>query len=181
MRRLLLTASIALPLLLCACASNPYGYAPQYVPLSAEEPYLEKGLDQSYEDVRRDPAGHQQELIAWFGVVDDVQKTGADGQVKVALTLHFHQARHLCTDQFDSSCRVTISEKAGGPFSALLQLRPEDREGRDRVYAGSLLKVYGHVTTDYDDRGGPILKADYYRHWPHGTYVTTLNATKMRR
>jgi hypothetical protein len=35
--------------------------------------------------------------------------------------------------------------------------------------------------TEYDDRGGPILKADYYRYWPVGTYVTTGNANAMRR
>lgn len=180
MRRLLSTSSIALPLLL-ACSSNPYGYAPQYAPLSQEEPYLEKGVDQSYEEVRRDPSSHRQELIAWFGVVEDVQQLGSSEQVRVALGLHFHQERHLCIDQFDSSCRVTISDKAGGPFSAILRLKPEDREGRDRVYGGSLLKIYGHVTTDYDDRGGPIIKADYYRHWPRGTYVTTRRAVNMRR
>jgi hypothetical protein len=180
MRCLLLSLLLALTLL-SACGGNPYGYAPQYLPLSEEEPYLEKGLEQSYEEVRRDPSGHQQELVAWFGLVDDVQKVGAKGEVRVAMTLHFHQDRHLCTDQFDGSCRVTISDKAGGPFSALIMLKPSEREGRDRVYAGSLLKIYGHVTTEYDDRGGPILKADYYRHWPHGTYVTTIRATNMRR
>jgi hypothetical protein len=180
MRRLCLPTLIALPWLL-ACSSNPYGYAPQYAPLSQEEPYLEKGIDQSYEEVRRDPSSHQRELIAWFGVVDDVQPPAASPTVRVAMSLHFHQERHLCTDQFDSSCRVTISDKAGGPFSATLTLKPEDREGRDRVYAGSLLKIYGHATTDYDDRGGPIIKVDYYRHWPRGTYVTTRRAVNMRR
>ena len=53
--------------------------------------------------------------------------------------------------------------------------------GRDRVYAGSLLKVYGHVTTDYDDRGGPIVKTEYYRHWPRNTYVSSSHAVNMRR
>jgi len=177
MRRLQLCA---LPLLLCACSSNPYGYGPVYVPTSEESSYLEKGVDPGYEEVRRDPSSHQQELIAWFGVVEDVQPAAA-GQTRVVMTLHFHQERHLCSDQFDSSCRVTISDKAGGPFSALLTLRSEDREGRDRLYAGSLLKVYGHVMTEYDDRGGPIIRADYYRHWPRGAYVTTLRAGNMRR
>lgn len=172
---LLLTA------LLAACGGNPYGYAPEYAPLSDEEPHYERGLALSYEDVRRDPVGHQAQDLAWFGVVQAVKPVGASGQVQVALDLRFHQPRHLCTDQFDDSCRVTISDKAGGPFSALVTLRPEDREGRDRVYAGSLLKIYGRVTTDYDDRGGPIVKADYYRHWPRGQYVTTRRAVNMRR
>ena len=101
--------------------------------------------------------------------------------MKVALQLHFHQARHLCGDQFDSSCRVTVSEKGGGPWTAVLTLHPEDREGRDKLGPGSLLKVYGHVTTEYDDRGGPIVNADYYRHWPFGKYVNTARAGNMRR
>lgn len=176
-----LATSIPALCLLVACGGNPYGYAPEYVPLSEEEPYNEKGLELSYEEVRRDPLGHQNKLLAWFGVVTDVQKVGDSGQVRVAMTLRFHQDRHLCSDQFDSSCRVTISDKEGGPFSALLTLRPDEREGKDRVYGGSLLKVYGHATTEYDDRGGPILKVDYHRHWPLGTYVNTRRSHNMRR
>ena len=166
--------------LVCACGGNQYGHGPEYAPLSDEDPYYEKGVELSYEEVRRDPMGNQAQTIAWFGVVTDVQPSGS-GASRVALDLRFHQPRHLCTDQFDDSCRVTISDKAGGPFTALLTLRPEDREGRDRVYTGSLLKVYGHVTTDYDDRGGPIVKVDYYRHWPRATYVSSSNAVNMRR
>jgi len=181
-RPLLLPFALPLFSLLCsACGSNPYGYAPTYQTLSEEGQFIEKGIDPSYEEVRRDPSSHQQELIAWFGVVDDIKVDAKSGEARAALTLHFHQDRHLCSDQFDSSCRVTISDKAGGPFSALLTLKGEDREGRDRLYTGSLVKVYGHVTTDYDDRGGPILKVDYYRHWPRGTFVTTMRANNMRR
>jgi hypothetical protein len=175
----ILTATLALFLL--ACGGNPYGYAPEYVPLSDEEAYSEKGLELSYEEVRRDPMSHATELVAWFGIVDNVQKLGKTGEVRLALTLRFHQARHLCTDQFDSSCRVTISDKESGPFSALLTLRPEDQGGRDGVHAGSLVKVYGHVTPDYDDRGGPILKGDYYRQWGLGNFVTTGRAGNMKR
>jgi hypothetical protein len=175
------TFALLLATMLCACGGNPYGYAPQYAPLSEEEPYFEQGVALSYEEVRRDPIGHQDQTLAWFGVVEDVKPAGNSGQVRVALGLRFHQPRHLCSDQFDSSCRVTISDKVGGPFSALVTLRPDDRAGRDRVYAGSLLKVYGKVTSEYDDRGGPIIETAYYRHWPLGTYVNTRRATNMRR
>jgi hypothetical protein len=163
------------------CGGNPYGYAPEYVPLSEEEPYGERGLALAYEDVRRDPLKYKDKLVAWFGVVKDVQPVPGEDQVRVALDLRFHQERHLCTDQFDDSCRVTISEKEGGPFSAVVTLRSEDREGRDRVTSGSLLKVYGKPLADYDDRGGPLLATEYYRHWPLGTYVNTARATNMRR
>lgn len=178
--------SLPLPsiaLVLAACASNPYGYAPEYVPLSDEESYYERAIDQSYEDVRRDPSSFAGETVSWFGVVDEVRPMGGHGagQAAIALTLRFHQPRHLCTDQFDSSCRVTISEKEGGPFSVLLTLREEDLAGTYRVYAGSLLRVYGKPIADYDERGGPILKVEYYRHWPRGTYVTTGRRVNMRR
>jgi hypothetical protein len=175
-----LIALIALGSVL-GCGANPYGYAPTYEALSDEEPYMERGIEQSYEEVRRDPSTHQSELLAWFGVVDDVKAVPGSNQVLVSMSLHFHQDRHLCTDQFDDSCRVTISEKTGGPFSALLVLNPDDKSGRDRLYGGSLVKVYGHVTPEYDERGGPIVKADYYRHWPRGNYVTTTRASNMRR
>jgi hypothetical protein len=177
--RLLIALVALMPLY--GCGANSYGYAPQYEPLSDEEPFIERGVEQSYEEIRRDPSNHQQDLLAWFGVVDDVTKVAGSNQSRVAMSLHFHQDRHLCTDQFDSSCRVTISDKAGGPFSGVMVLRPDDQDGRDRVYAGSLVKIYGHVTPEYDERGGPIIKVDYYRHWPRGTYVTTRRAGNMRR
>jgi hypothetical protein len=171
----------ALAVCSAGCASNPYGYAPEYVPLSEEESYFERGDALSYEEVRRDPTAYEQETVGWFGVVEEMTPIGADGQVRVALNQHFHQERHLCTDQFDSSCRVTISEKSGGPFSALLTLRPEDRSDRDRVYVGSMLKIYGKPIPDYDERGGPVIKTQYYRHWPLGTYVTTGRRVNRRR
>lgn len=167
-------------MLAVGCVSNPYGFAPQYVPNSDEEPLMERAVEPSYEEVRRDPANYQQALVAWFGVVEQVHPAKG-AEVRVTLNQHFHQDRHLCTDQFASSCRVTISEREGGPFSVLLTLQPEDREGRNRLYAGSLLKVYAHPKTDYDERGGPILRAEYYRHWPRGTYVTTRRSVNMRR
>jgi hypothetical protein len=166
---------------LLGCGGNPYGYAPEYVPLSDEEAYDERGLAHGYEDVRRDPVKYKDKLIAWFGVVQDVQPVPGKDQVKVAMELRFHQERHLCSDQFDDSCRVTISEKPGGPFSAIISLRPDDRAGRDRVHSGSLLKIYGKALPDYDERGGPLLATDYYRHWPLGTYVNTARSANMRR
>lgn len=180
MRRVTRTFYLSL-LWLAACASNPYGYAPEYVPLSDEESYAETAVEQSYEDVRRDPSSYDKTLVSWFGIVERVAPIGKSGEMRVSLNLRFHQPRHLCTDQFDSSCRVTISEKEGGPFSALLTLRPEDQSGKDRVYTGSLVRVYGRAVPDYDERGGPILKAEYYRHWPRATYVTTGRRVNMRR
>ena len=103
-----LPALLVLVLVLVACGSNPYGYAPEYAPLSEEEVPLEQGIQMSYEDVRRDPLIHADKLVAWFGVVTGVEKADG-GKVMVAMNLRFHQPRHLCSDHLDSSCRVTIS------------------------------------------------------------------------
>ncbi len=37
------------------------------------------------------------------------------------------------------------------------------------------------VQGEYDDQGGPVLQAQYYRHWPRGEYVTTANVGALRR
>jgi hypothetical protein len=166
---------------LCACASDPYGYAPQYLPSSEEKPFVEGAVEPSYEEVRRDPAAYQGQRIAWFGIVAEASSVDPSGETRLTLTHRFHQPRHLCADQFDSSCRVTISAREGGPFTALVHLRPEDASGRNRLYTGSLVKMYGRVTNDYDARGGPVFRIEYYRHWPRGTYVTTNRANNMRR
>ena len=169
-------------ILLVACGGNRYGYAPEYAPYGDEDDYYEQARDLPYEDVRRNPAEVQNVLIGWFGLVREVTPVqGTAGRVRVRMDLRFHQPRHLCSGEFDDSCRVTISQKSGGPFTVIMDLAPEDRAGRDRVWAGSLLKVYGHALTEFDEDGGPVLQAKHYRHWPSGTYVTTGGAATMRR
>jgi hypothetical protein len=167
---------------LVACGGgNQYGYAREYVPLSDEEAFIEKTVDENYEDVRRDPESFRATLISWFGVVTKVTPEQSTGTVKVAMELRFHQERHLCADQFESSCKVTVSERSGGPFTAILKLRSEDVGGEKRLYDGSLVRVYGKPNGDLDDRGGPVLIGSYYRHWPRNTFVTTALHNSMRR
>ena len=166
--------------LLAACGGGNYGYGREYVPTGDEEPYYERARDVSYEEVRRDPKAFEGSALGWFGVVS-AAKREPDGAVLVALDLRYHQQRHLCSDQLESSCRVTISERPGGPFSTTLRLRPEDTTGPERLNVGSLVKVYGSPTGEFDDRGGPLIKTAFYRQWPHGTYVTTSGAVNMRR
>jgi hypothetical protein len=161
-------------------ASNPYSFGREYAPADEEEPYYERAVDVSYEEVRRDPQAFSGRLVGWFGVVSGVKRLPS-GELALALELRFHQPRHLCNDQFESSCRVTISERAGGPFSTTIRLRSEDSSGPERLNVGSLVKVYGSPTGDFDDRGGPILKTQWYRQWPHGAYVSTAGQGAMRR
>ncbi len=168
-------------LMLGACAgTDPYGHGREYVAADGEDSYLEKAHDVSYEDVRRDPLSFKTQLIGWFGSVTAIDKD-KDGAVKVALDLRFHQPRHLCSDQFESSCHVTISERAGGPFTTTLKLKPRDAQGEDKLNVGSLVKIYGTPSGEFDDRGGPIIDTQWYRQWPHGAFVTTSGHVTMLR
>lgn len=163
-----------------ACAPHPYGYARTYEPLKAEEDLYEKAQSPPYEEVLRDPVRYGQEPIGWFAVVESVGSTDG-GKTQLVLGRRIHQARHLCAERSESSCRVTVSERSTGRFRVALALRPEDRQGKDRVWEGSLLRVYGTTEAEYDEDGQPILDVQYYRHWPHGTYVTTAARSSMRR
>jgi hypothetical protein len=164
----------------CAGAGR-YGYARSYVPLDAEAPWLARANSEAvYDEVRRMPEQFQGQTLSFFGVVTGVQSS-REGD-RVSLQVRTHQARHLCHDETESSCRVTVSERDGGPFTALLVLRPEDVTGENRVQVYSLLRVYGTlVPGQYDDQGGPVLRGEFYRHWPRGEYVTTAAASAMRR
>jgi hypothetical protein len=107
---------------IAGCGGNPYGYGRTYSPLDAEEPYYERAIEVSYEEVRRDPTSFKDRMVGWFGVVKSAKRLPS-GEVMLGLDLRFHQPRHLCTDQFESSCKVTISDRDGGPFSTVLRLR----------------------------------------------------------
>jgi hypothetical protein len=167
-------------LLLAACGGGQYGFARTYEPTSEESPFLERVAPVSYEEVRRDPAQFRSSTVGWFGVVTAVQHDG--NRARVALTHRIHQDRHLCNDETAGSCRVTVSDRRSGPFTAIVELvDEEDREGQLRVWVGSLLKVYGSPNGEFDDQGGPVITAQHYRHWPRGYYVTTAARGTMRQ
>lgn len=157
-----------------------YGYARTYVPLDDERAFSERAEETVYDEVRRAPESYQNQTLSWFGVVTGVELSG--GTARVAMQLRAHQERHLCEDESESTCRVTVSARDGGPFTALVALRPDDAAGENRVQPNSLLRVYGRlVAGEYDAQGGPVLRAAYYRHWPRGEYVTTAASANFRR
>jgi len=186
----------ALPLLaglfaLSGCGAGPYGFSKTYTPLDDEESFDEKGTEFVYEEVNGDPAAFDGKLIAWFGVVEKVTLVD-DGRHDIQLSQRRHQPRHLCDSDADDSCRVTVHFTSAGGFTAFVRLRPEDTTpGLDKVQPGSLLRVFGKVrcrlnddeqkVCDYDDRGGIILDADYYRQWPARYFVTTRAAAELRQ
>lgn len=174
-------SGLAVAAILGCGGAGRYGYARTYSPLDAEASWVERANnDAVYDEIRRTPAQFQGQTLSLFGVVTGVEST-REGQ-RVALQVRTHQERHLCQEETEASCRVTVSERDGGPFTATLTLRPEDLQGENRVQVYSLLRVFGSVVAgQYDDRGGPVIRADYYRHWPRGEYVTTAAASAMRR
>ncbi len=168
---------------IAGCGGNRYNFSRSYSAHGDEGPYLERAVELSYEDVRRFPDRHAESLIGWFGTVTHIEQLdAATGEARLTLEYRTHQERHLCSDERDGSCRVTVSQRAIGPFQALVTVRREDlQDGEDRLWTGSLLKVYGHVTDAGTEESGPIIQVDYYRHFPHGTFVTTAAAGSMRR
>lgn len=179
----MLVATAALAFGAGACGGGGrYGYAREYANLPAEERYARQAdNDAIYDEVRRMPDRFSNRMISWFGIVTSVESAGG-GLSRVALQQRTHRERHLCEDETEGSCRVTISEQDGGPFTALVRLAPEDTVGENRVSAGALMRVYGTIAPgEYDAQGGPVLRAQYYREWPRGQFVTTAAAANWRR
>jgi hypothetical protein len=173
------------------CGAGQYGFSRYYVPLDDEESYDEQGKEYPYGDVTSDPASFDGKMIAWFGVVEKVG-VAPDGRYLIAMAHRQHQERHLCDDDSSASCRVTVHFKSSGGFTALVALSATDTTpGLDKVQPGSLLRVFGKVkckqndeeqtVCEYDDRGGVLLDAVYYRQWPARYFVTTRAASDMRR
>jgi hypothetical protein len=174
-----------------ACGAGPYGFSRYYQPSDSEKPYHEKAIDIPYGVVAARPYDYKDSLIAWFGIVEKIEPM-KDGRFMVSLSHHRHKDRHLCYDEPQSSCRVTVHFKSSGEFSAALFLKPEDIvPGLDRVQPGTLMRVFGKVRCweeakgnqkcNFDDKGGVMLEGVYYRQWPARYYATTRAASGMRR
>lgn len=177
---LLALTCLALPALAACGGAGPYGHARTYEALSAEDGPLAATQAVSYEDVRRGRNNYAGQTVSFFGVIRHLERA-EDGTTTARLEFRTLQPRNLCADETRSSCRVTVSERSGGAFTALLHLQPADQSGPQRVAPGSLLRVYGSPTGDHDEDDGPILEVSYYRHWPHAQFVTTDASVRMRR
>ena len=165
---------------LAACGGGQYGFARTYSPLGAEQSHFKAAQEATYQDLVREPRRFEKTEVGWFGTVSNVDKA-PDGRARLTLNLRAHQSRHLCTEDGSASCRVTVSEAQLGVFTVDLALKPDEISGQDRVWLGSLLKVYGTHSGEYSEETGPVLNVSYYRHWPRGYYVTTAARGSMRR
>lgn len=175
-----LTAVIGLGLSLGACGGGGrYGYARTYEPIDGERAYMERTVDASYEEVRR-TRPEEQVSLSWFGVALGPPEMH-DGVARVRLSLRAHQERHLCDSEYADSCRVTVSERELGTFTAQFTVRAEDLAGEGRLWQGSLVRVYGRASGEQDAQGDPVIVAEWYRHWPRHTFVTTAMSGRMRR
>lgn len=183
-KRLVFVAAVVA--LVGGCAGGHlYGYSRTYEPLSDEEAFAERAVPLSYEELKRDAHGfseYTESLVSFWGTVVQVEGAAGQGeQVSVSLDQRYHQPRHQCASSSEDSCRVTISRRVGGPFTASLTVQPGHRAGRDRISPGSLLRIYGHVESGLDSRGGLKFRVVYYRLFPGGTYVLAGRTDRMRR
>ena len=176
-------AFVVLALGLAACAGpGPYGYARTYAPTSGEEAATKDAvpLDPA---MLGEPALAHGKPVVFFGVV---QRRGAasrptDGVVLV-VSLRRMEDRNLCESaQSERTCRVTVSDAAFGETSVVVQLAGDDDAGEHAVGPGSLVRVVGAVGGAFDETGAPLVKATWYRHWPHGQYVTRAHADVLRQ
>jgi hypothetical protein len=173
--------ALSLTLATMACGGGgQYCFARTYSPLGSEGSHFEQAQQPTYQDLIREPNKYKEVEIGWFGVVTGMTNA-PQGRTRLTLSLRAHQARHLCAEESSSSCRVTVSEASIATFTADVDLAASERDGKDRLWQGSLVKVYGKYTGEYSEETGPVINSVYHRHWPRGSYVTTAQRASMRR
>lgn len=171
----------SLILLLAGCSSpGEYGYSRVYSPLDAEEKATAGVREYDPVMAERDPNDWKKARVHLFGIV----KARADvpGGAYLTLGMRTLAPRNLCDEADEDSCRVTISAREHAVVHVVVKLRSGDDVGRLSVRPGSLLRVVGGLGDDTDPSdGGAVLRADYYRHWPRGEFVTMQDSEHMRR
>jgi hypothetical protein len=166
---------------LAGCSSpGEYGYARVYSPLDDEEKATSGVREYDPVMAERDPNDWKKARVHLFGVV----KARADvpGGAYLTLGMRTLAPRNLCDDADEQSCRVTISAREHAVVHVVVRLKSGDDVGRLSVRPGSLVRAVGSLggETDASD-GGAVLRAEYYRHWPRGEYVTNADSDHMRR
>jgi hypothetical protein len=177
--RLRVLAVIA-PLLLSACSSaGPYGFSRTYSPLDAEESAAEGAREYDPVMAERDKAEWKKGKVSVFGIVNK-RADGPGGTAYVTLSVRSLEVRNLCEALDEETCRVTVGEREFAIVHATLKLSPGDDIGEKSLNRGSLVRVVGKLTDDVDPEDGtPVVKADYYRHWPRNYFVTTASRPDM--
>ncbi len=180
--RVLLVCLAPLAALTACHSAGPYGYAPNYAPLSEEESALASAREYDPVMFQRFPDEWRKHDVSLFGVVVS-RAPGAGGAAYLTLSVRRLEPRNLCENSNDEdTCRVTVSDRDFGVVHALVSLRPDDDVGGHALGATSLVRLVGRFGDDTDPGdGGPVLRATYYRHWPRYFYVTKAAAREMRQ
>jgi len=167
-------------LFVCACHSaGPYGFSRTYSPLDAEEDAAEGAREYDPVMVERDKAEWKKGKISVFGIVNK-RAQGPAGTAYVSLSVRTLEQRNLCEELDEETCRVTVGEREFAVVHAQLKLAPSDDIGEKSLNRGSLVRVVGKLTDEVDPEDGtPVLKAEYYRHWPRNLFVTTASRPDM--
>lgn len=167
-------------LLLAGCSSaGPYGYSRTYSPLSAESDAAEGAKEYDPVMAERDKAEWKKSKVSVFGIVTK-RAEGPRGTAYLTLSVRSLEARNLCDTLDEDTCRVTVGEREFAIVHATLKLTPADDLGEKSLNRGSLVRVLGKLTDEVDaEDGAPVLKADYYRHWPRNYFVTTASRADM--
>jgi len=165
---------------LAACSSaGPYGYSRTYSALDAEEDAAQGARDYDPVMVERDKAAWKKAKVSVFGIVNK-RAGGPAGTAYVTLSVRTLEARNLCEELDEASCRVTVGEREFAVVHAQLKLSPSDDIGEKSLNRGSLVRVLGKLTDEVDPEDGtPVFKAEYYRHWPRNFFVTTASRPDM--
>jgi hypothetical protein len=163
-----------------ACHSaGPYGYSRTYSPLDAEESAAEGAREYDPVMIERDKAEWKKGKVSVFGIVNK-RTAGPSGTAYVTLSVRTLEARNLCEELDEATCRVTVGEREFAVVHAQLKLAPADDIGDKSLNRGSLVRVVGKLTDEVDPEDGtPVLKAEYYRHWPRNFFVTTASRPDM--
>lgn len=172
---------LVLVLVIGCSSAGPYGHSRTYTPLDAETEALKNATEYDPVMATRSPEKWKGKNLSLFGVV--VRRDSGDaGSAYLRLSVRTLEPRNLCEFEAEDSCRVTVSDREHAVVHAQVKLSAEDDLGRYSVGVGSLVRVVGQLTDDYDTEDGtPVLRTSYYRHWPRGDYVTTAARDNMRR
>jgi len=165
---------------LSGCSSaGPYGFSRTYSPLDAEEDAAEGAKEYDPVMAQRDKAEWKKNKISLFGIVNK-RAAGPGGTAYLTLSVRTLEIRNLCEELDEQTCRVTVGEREFAIVHALVKLSPSDDIGEKSVNRGSLVRVLGKLTDEVDPEDGtPVLKGDYYRHWPRNFFVTTASRPDM--
>ena len=167
--------------LVTACSSaGPYGFSRTYSPLDAEANAAEGAREYDPVMAERDKAEWTKHKTSLFGIVNK-RAEGPGGMAYVTLSVRTLEVRNLCEALDEQTCRVTVGQHEFAVVHALLKLSPGDDIGEKSLNRGSLVRVVGKLTDEVDPEDGtPVVKAEYYRHWPRNFFVTTASRPDMQ-